>query len=151
MRSNASGATKDGRSLLAELRAQYWDFSASVPISIDAPPGWVSFAETAHDVFGLRYTWRRVEEPDGSLQKCVASIPQVIPARVSFQVRYQTGFVTAMRVNVDRLERVTLEFSRTAIDESAFDDLMPLVLGRDSASPKAFAVRQSARADRAPA
>ena len=111
----------------------YYEISASKPLSIDVPPGWVSFAEKVLDAFGLQYTCRRVEEPDGSLSKCIFSVPPVIPARASFRVDYRTGLVTAALVNVDRLERVTLEFPSTAIDESVLEDLVRLILGRDSA------------------
>ena len=111
----------------------YYDISASKPLSIDVPPGWVSFAEKVLDAFGLQYTCRRVEEPDGGLQKCIFSVPPVIPARVSFRVDYRAGLVTVALVNVDRLERVTLEFPSTAIDESVLEDLVRLILGRDSA------------------
>jgi hypothetical protein len=41
--------------------------------------------------------------------------------------------VTVALVNVDRLERVTLEFQSTAIDESVLEDLVRLILGRASA------------------
>lgn len=111
----------------------YYEISASKPLSIDVPPGWVSFAEKVLDAFGLQYTCRRVEEPDGSLRKIIFSVPPVIPARVSFRVDYQTAVVTVALVNVDRLERVTLEFHSTAIDESVLEDLVRLILGRDSA------------------
>lgn len=111
----------------------YYEISASEPLSIDVPPGWVSFAEKVLDAFGLQYTCRRVEEPDGSLRKCIFSVPPVIPARVSFRVDYQTGVVTVTLINVDRLERIALAFQSTAIDESILEDLVRLILGRDSA------------------
>jgi len=111
----------------------YYEISAAEPLSIDVVPGWVSFAEKTLDAFGLQYTCRRMEDPDGTLRKCIFSVPPVIPARVSFRVDYQTGIVTAALVNVDRLERVALEFSSTAIDESVLEDLVRLILGRDSA------------------
>lgn len=111
----------------------YYEISASKPLSIDVPPGWVSFAEKVLDAFGLQYTSRREEEPDGSLRKCIFSVPPVIPARVSFRVDYQTGVVTATLVNVDRLERIALAFQSNAIDESVLEDLVRLILGRDSA------------------
>jgi hypothetical protein len=111
----------------------YYEISASKPLSIDVPAGWVSFAEKVLDAFGLQYTCRRVEESDGTLRKCVFSVPPVIPARISFRAYYETGLVTVALVNVDRLERVTLEFQSTAIDESVLEDLVRLILGRDSA------------------
>jgi hypothetical protein len=74
-----------------------------------------------------------VEDSDGTLRKCIFSVPPVIPARVSFRVDYGTGTVTVALVNVDRLERVTLEFPSTAIEEPILEDLVRLILGRDSA------------------
>jgi hypothetical protein len=40
--------------------------------------------------------------------------------------------VTVTLVNVDRLERVTLRFPSTAIEEPVLEDLVRLMLGRDS-------------------
>ena len=111
----------------------YYEIAASKPLSIDVPPGWVSFAGKILDAFGLQYASRRVEEPVGSLSKCIFSVPPVIPARVSFNVDYRTGVVTVTLINVDRLERVALAFQSTAIDESVLEDLVRLILGRDSA------------------
>jgi hypothetical protein len=111
----------------------YYEIAASKPLSIEVPPGWVSFAEKTLDAFGLEYTSRREEEPDGRLRKCVFSVPPVIPARVSFRVDYQTGLVTVGLVNVDRLERVTLEIPSAAIEEPVLEDLVRLILGQDSA------------------
>jgi len=120
-----------GFPVLEEINV-YYDISASKPLSIEVVPGWVAFAEKTLDAFGLQYERRRVEEPDGTLSKCVFSVPPVIPARVSFRVDYRTGVVTASLVNVDRLERVTLEFASTQIEEPLLEDLLRLMLGRDS-------------------
>lgn len=111
----------------------YYDISAAKPLSIEVVPGWVAFAEKTLDAFGLQYDCRRVEEADGTLSKCVYSVPPVIPARVSFRVDYQTGVVAATLVNVDRLERVTLQFASTQIDDALLEDLVRVMLGRDSA------------------
>ena len=111
----------------------YYEVSAAKPLSIEVVPGWVSFAEKTLDAFGLQYTRRSMEDPDGTLRKCIFSVPPVIPARVSFRVDYRTGIVTATLVNVDRLERVSLELPSTAIDERILEDLVRLMLGRDSA------------------
>jgi hypothetical protein len=67
------------------------------------------------------------------VRKCAISVPPVIPAAVSFHADYQTGLVTVTLVNVDRLDRVILEFSSKAIEEPVLDDLVRLMLGRDSA------------------
>ena len=41
--------------------------------------------------------------------------------------------MTVALVNVDRLERITLEFPSAAIEEPVLEDLVRLILGRDSA------------------
>jgi hypothetical protein len=111
----------------------YYEISASKPLTIEVVPGWVAFAEKTLDAFGLQYTSRRVNDSDGTLRKCVFSVPPMIPARVSFRVDHRSGVVTVTLVNVDRLERVALEFPSLAIDEGVLDDLVRLMLGRDSA------------------
>jgi hypothetical protein len=111
----------------------YYEIAASKPLTIDVAPGWVSFAAKTLDAFGLQYTRRRVEETDGTLSKCIFSVPPVIPARISFRIDHQNGLVTVALANVDRLERVTLDFPSTAIDEPVLEDLVRLILGRDSA------------------
>ena len=67
------------------------------------------------------------------MRKCSFSVPPAIPARVSLRVDYQTGIVKAALVNVDRLDRVTLEFHSNDIEEPILGDLVKLILGRDSA------------------
>jgi hypothetical protein len=111
----------------------YYEISASKPISLEVASGMVQVAEKALDDAGLQYTSRRVESSDGSLRKCSFSVPPAIPARVSFRVDYQTGIVTVALVNVDRLDRVTLEFHSNDIEEPILEDLVKLILGRDSA------------------
>src|SRR4030095_10008115 len=111
----------------------YYELSAAKPLSIEVVPGWISFAEKTLDAFGLQYTCRRIEASDRTARSCIFSVPPVIPARASFRVDYQTGLVTVALVNVDRLDRVTLEFPSTAIEEPILEDLVRLVLGRDSA------------------
>ncbi len=121
-----------GVPVLEEINV-YYEISASKPLSIDVPPGWVSFAEKTLDAFGLEHTRRREEEPDGTLRKCIYSVPPVIPARIAFRVDYQTGLVTVVLVNVDRLERVALEFPSPDVDEPMLEDLVRVMLGQDSA------------------
>lgn len=111
----------------------YYEISASKPISLEVASGMVQVAEKALDDAGLQYTSRRVESSDGNVRKCSFSVPPTIPARVSFRVDYQTGMVTVALVNVDRLDRVTLEFHSNEIEEPILEDLVKLILGRDSA------------------
>jgi hypothetical protein len=110
----------------------YYEISASKPVSLEVASGLVSAAERALDDAGLRYTSRRVESSDGSVRKCSFSVPPAISASVLFRVDYQTGIVDVTLVNVDRFDRVTLEFHSTDIEEPALEDLLRLVLGRDS-------------------
>jgi hypothetical protein len=111
----------------------YYEIAASRPLTIEVASGWVSFAEKTLDAFGLQYSRRHVAGPDGSTRNCIFSVPPVIPARISLRPSYQTGVVTVALFNVDRLDRVSLEFQSTAIDEPLLEDLVRLVLGRDSA------------------
>ncbi len=111
----------------------YYEITASGPLALEVAPGNVAMAEKALDDAGLQYTSRRVEDSGGAVRKCAISVPPAIPAAVSFHADYQTGLVTVTLVNVDRLDRVTLEFSSRAIDEPVLDDLVRLILGRDSA------------------
>lgn len=111
----------------------HYDIAAAEPLSIEVVPGWVSFAEKTLDAFGLQYARHIEEDAGGTLRKCVFSVPPVIPARIAFRVDYRTGIVTAALVNVDRLERVTLEFPSTAIEEPLLEDLVRCMLGRGSA------------------
>ena len=121
-----------GFPVLEEINV-YYEISASKPLSIEVVPGWVPFAAKTLDAFGLQYDSRRIEEPGGTLCKCIFTVPPVIPARVSLRGDYQTGLVTVALVNIDRLERVTLEFASTQIEEPVLEDLLRLMLGRDSA------------------
>ena len=111
----------------------YYEISAAKPVSLEVASGMFQVAEKALDDAGLQYTSRRVESADGSVHKCSFSIPPAIPARVSFHVDYQTGVVTVALMNVDRFDRVTLEFHSNAIEEPVLEDLVKLILGRDSA------------------
>jgi hypothetical protein len=111
----------------------YYDISASKPVSLEVASGMVSAAEKALDDSGLQYTSRRVESADGSVHKCSFTVPPTIPARVSFKIDYQSGVVAVALVNVDRFDRVTLEFHSNDIEEPVLEDLVRLILGRDAA------------------
>ena len=111
----------------------YYEISASKPIALDVAPGSVALAEKALDDAGLQYASRRVEDSGGIVRKCAISVPPAIPAAISFRADYQTGIVTVTLFNVDRLDRVTLEFHSNAIEEPILEDLVRLILGRDSA------------------
>ena len=56
----------------------YYEVSAAEPLSIEVVPGWVSFAEKALDAFGLQYTYRRMQDSDGTPGKCIFSVPPLI-------------------------------------------------------------------------
>jgi hypothetical protein len=111
----------------------YYEIAASKPLALEVAPGGFALAEKALDDAGLQYTSRRVEDSGGNVRKCAISVPPAIPATVSFHADYQTGLVTVALVNVDRLDRVTLEFHSNAIEEPVLEDLVRLILGRDSA------------------
>ncbi len=110
----------------------YYEISASKPLAIDVAPASVATAEKALDDAGLQYTSRKVEDSSGSVHTCAISVPPAIPAHIAFRADYRTGLVTVALVNVDRLDRITLEFHSNAIDEPILEDLVRLILGRDS-------------------
>ncbi len=110
----------------------YYEIAAARPLTIEVAPGGVQMAEKALDDAGLQYTCRRVEDHEGTVRKCVITVPPAIPAKVSFHVDYVTGIVTVPLVNVDRFDRVALEFHSQAIEESVLDDLLKFILGRDA-------------------
>ena len=129
----------------------YYEISASKPISLEVASGMVQVAEKALDDAGLQYTSRRVESADGNVRKCSFSVPTAIPARVSFRAEYQTGVVTVALMNVDRFDSVTFEFHSNEIEEPILEDLVKLILGRDTAflhrAPLAGMRRSSSVAD----
>ena len=111
----------------------YYEITASKPLALEVAPGGVALAEKALDDAGLQYTSRRVEDVGGIVHRCSISVPPAIPAAVLFRSDYQTGLVTVALANVDRLDRVTLEFHSNSIEEPVLEDLVRLILGRDSA------------------
>jgi hypothetical protein len=81
--------------------------------------GGAALAEKTLDEAGLRYTSKHVEIRDGA-QKCVITVPAAIPSSISFRADYQTGLVRVSLINVDRFDRVILEFHSAAIDERSW-------------------------------
>jgi hypothetical protein len=108
----------------------YYEIAAAKGLSIDVAPGAMALAQKALDQAGLQYTNRCTEGNDGVVRRCTIDVPPAIPASVSFHADYQTGLATVALVNVDRLDRVTLEFHSTAIDEPMLEDLVRFILGR---------------------
>jgi len=111
----------------------YYVVLASKPLAIDIRSGGVAQAEQSLNDAGLQYTKHSTEDATGAICKCLISVPPEIPASVSFHADYQTGMVTVALANVDRLERVKLEFHSSAIEEPLLEDLARLILGRDTA------------------
>jgi hypothetical protein len=111
----------------------YYEIAAAKPLVLDVAPGGVALAEKALDEAGLQYSHRSVEGADGIVRKSVLTVPPAIPATALFRVDYQTGVVLVALTNVDRLDRITLEFHSNAIEESVLEDLIRLILGRDAA------------------
>ena len=111
----------------------YYEISASKSLSIEVAPGWMPFAQKTLDAFGLQYTCRRETAPKESHGNAVYSVAPVIPAKIALRADYRTNRLSVTLINVDRLERVSLEFESTAFDEPALEDLVRIMLGRDSA------------------
>jgi len=111
----------------------YYELTTAAPLTIEVAPGGVALAEKALDDAALQYTARRMEDPGGVIRKCVITVPPAIPAAVTLHADYQTGLVLVSLANVDRFDRVSLEFQSKAIDEPALEDLIRLILGRGAA------------------
>lgn len=111
----------------------YYQIHAAKPLTLDAAPGGVALAQKALDDAGLQYSSRSVEDHGGTVRKCVITVPAMIPAAISFRTDYQTGLVIASLANVDRFDRVALEFHSNSIEEPLLEELLRLILGRDAA------------------
>lgn len=111
----------------------WYEITALRPLTIEIAQGGAAMAEKCLDDAGLHYTSRRIEDRGGVLHKSVLTVPPAIPAAVTFHVDYQTGLVVVSLVNVDRFDRVSLEFHSQAIDESVLEDLVRFILGKNSA------------------
>jgi hypothetical protein len=111
----------------------YYEIAAAKGLTIEVAPGGVALAHKTLDDARLTYTSKCFEDADGKVRKCNIEVPPAIPAAVSFRVDYDTGHVAVTLVNVDRIDRVTLDFESKAIDEHALEDLVRLILGQDAA------------------
>ena len=107
----------------------YYEITAAKPLTVEVAFGGEASVEKTLDEAGLQYTSRRMEDRGGLVQKCVITVPPAIPSAISFQADYQTGLV----INVDRFDRVILEFHSAAIDEPVLEDLVRFILGRSAA------------------
>ena len=121
-----------GFPVLDEINISY-DIAAAKPIVIDIDPVAVTGIERRLDEFGLRYSARRMEDGAGITRKCAITVAPVIPASISCRADYRTGLVDVALVNVDRLDRITLEFHSRSITEAVLEDLVRLILGRSDA------------------
>jgi hypothetical protein len=121
-----------GYPVLDEININY-EVAAARDLALDLAPMDALIAEKALDDAGLHYTCRRHEDAHGNVHKCLLSVPPSIPSAIAFRVDYATGIVTVSLVNVDRFDRVSLEFPSTSIDEPLLEDLVRFILGRSDA------------------
>src|SRR5262249_3027021 len=112
-----------GYPVLDEIHV-YYEIAAANPLTLEVAEGGAKAAEQSLDDAGLQYTSRSVEDHGGTVRKCVITVPPSIPAAIAFHADYQTGLVRVSLVNVDRFDRVTLEFRSGTIDESVLEDLV---------------------------
>jgi hypothetical protein len=121
-----------GYPVIDEINVSYTVAAVPLP-AVEVAPGAVSAFEKLLDDAGLQYSARRVESAEGALQRCAIALAPRIPAAVSFKADYRSGVVSVMLVNVDRFDRVALDFPSTALAEPALEDLVRLILGRSDA------------------
>lgn len=110
----------------------WYEIATAKPLTIEVAQGGVALAEKALDEAGLQYSARRVVDHNGIVTKCVITVPPMVPSAVMFKTDYQTGLITCAMTNVDRFDRVTLEFHSNAIDTPILDDLLHFILGRNA-------------------
>lgn len=121
-----------GFPVLDEINITY-QIVAAASVPIEVAPGGVLTVEKVLDDAGLQYTARRVEDQTGTVRKCAITVPPEIPAAISFRADYRTGIVQVSLFNVDRFDRVSLEFHSDSITEPVLEDLVRLILGRSDA------------------
>ena len=109
----------------------WYEIATAQPLTIEVSPGGVALAEKSLDDAGLQYSARRIVDHNGVVTKCVLTVPPAVPAAVMFKTDYRTGLITCAMTNVDRFDRVTLEFHSNAIDTPLLDELLHFILGRD--------------------
>ena len=111
----------------------YYEIATAKALTVSAVAENITLIGTRLNAEGLPFTCRRVQDAAGIVRECIFSVPSAIPAAVSFHADYRTGIVTVTMVNVDRFDRVSLEFSSRSIDEPILEDLIRFMLGRDMA------------------
>ena len=121
-----------GFPVLDEINIAY-QIDATAPPVIEVTAGGAALIENILDDAGVRYNVRRIEDVTGTVSKCAIGVAPEIPADISFRVDYQTGMVQITFINVDRFDRVSLEFDSRSIDEPMLEDLVRFVLGRSDA------------------
>jgi hypothetical protein len=121
-----------GYPVLDEINISY-TMVAAAPPALEVAPGSVPLVQRTLDDAGLQYTARHVADHEDVLRKCALTVAPRIPAAIAMRVDYRTGTVTVTLTNVDRFDRVSLEFRSAALDEAALEDLVRLILGRGDA------------------
>jgi len=121
-----------GYPVIDEINVSY-TIAASPAAPIEVAPGAVTALERILDDAGLRYSARRIEDADGALRRCAIALAPGIPAAVTLKPDYRTGLTSVFLANVDRFDRVTLEFRSGGLGEPALEDLVRLILGRSDA------------------
>jgi hypothetical protein len=110
----------------------YYEISASKPVTANMSAVDAELLKARLEAANLRYTCRRITEPDGVVRRCAISVPPTIPAAVMFRADYRIGRVTVTLVNADRFDRVSVAFRSNEIKETVLEDVTKFMLGMDS-------------------
>jgi hypothetical protein len=110
----------------------YYQISAAANLDLEPAPGSAESMQKMLDDAGLQFAQREVEDATGRVHRCVISVRPDIPASVLFRADYTTGRIVVTLVNVDRLERIALDFDSAAVDEPMLEDLVRLIMGLKS-------------------
>ena len=109
----------------------YYHVCASKPIAVEMSAVDAELVRKQAEAANLTFDSRRIRDADGTVRRCVVSLPAEIPAAVIFRTDYRTGAVTITLNNADRFDRVSLRLQSNAIKEQLLEDVMKFILGMD--------------------
>jgi len=121
-----------GFSIIDEINL-YYQICTSKPITVEMWAMDVELAKKDLERANLKFASRRIQDGDGTVRRCMVTVPPEIPAAVVFRADYSRGTITTTLVNVDRFDRVSLAFRSNALKEQLLEELLKFILGMDRA------------------
>jgi hypothetical protein len=110
----------------------YYEISSTKPVIVEVPTLEAALVETVLDDANLPYTSRMLGTHDKATLQAI-TVAAGIPAATSMHMDYETGIVRMLLMNVDRFDRLSLEFRIETIDEPMLEDFIRFMLGQSDA------------------